>query len=213
MAGTVAQDRDQAAAPRPAAAVVLVRDGAGEPEVLIVRRNPDARFMGGVWVFPGGSLQGADYEAAGCSRSEGQLPLPAARIAARRELSEEAGIELPSSCELAPFTRWITPVGLPIRFDTLFFLARLPAQATPRVDGAECVAARFISPSGALAGATAGELALAFPTIKQLQSLAAFHSCEEIFAAASGFDLAPICPRIASTEQGARLLMPGDQGY
>ena len=213
MAARLAQEQGQPAAVRPAAAVVLVREGDGAPEVLLVRRNPAARFMGGVWVFPGGSLTQADYEAAGCVGADGELPLPAARLAARRELAEEAAIDLPAETELVPFTRWITPLGLPIRFDTLFFLAPLPPGARARVDGAECVDARFLAPSAALAAAAEGALALAFPTIKQLQSLAAFRTSKELFAAAASFDLEPICPRIATTEQGPQLLMPGDRGY
>jgi len=208
-----AQSEGESVQARPAAAIVLVRDQPGEPEILLVQRNPKARFMGGVWVFPGGSLQSTDYEAASASPSASAPPLSAARLAARRELGEEAGIDLPADCALVPFARWITPVGLPIRFDTLFFLARLGAHASPRVDGAECVAARFLSPRAALAEAAAGRLALAFPTVKQLEALGAFASVEELFAAAPTFDLEPICPQIVPTAQGPALLMPGREGY
>src|SRR5206468_3447410 len=38
--------------PRPAASVIVLRGGAETLEVLLVRRTPAARFMGGVWVFP-----------------------------------------------------------------------------------------------------------------------------------------------------------------
>ena len=43
--------------PRPAATVILVRGDATGLEVLLVQRNPAARLMGGVWVFPGGSVE------------------------------------------------------------------------------------------------------------------------------------------------------------
>ena len=46
----------EATIPRPAATVILLRGGAESLEVLLVRRNPQARFMGGAWVFPGGSV-------------------------------------------------------------------------------------------------------------------------------------------------------------
>src|SRR6266571_1353377 len=42
--------------PRQAATVILLRGGADALEVLLVRRSPRARFMGGVWVFPGGAV-------------------------------------------------------------------------------------------------------------------------------------------------------------
>src|SRR5215208_2214603 len=76
--------------PRPAATVILLRGGAERLEVLLVRRNPDARFMGGVWVFPGGALDGAEDH----------------RAAAVRELHEEAGVRMADPEALVAFSRW-----------------------------------------------------------------------------------------------------------
>src|SRR5579863_10366812 len=42
--------------PRQAASVIILRGGDDALEVLLVKRNPDARFMGGAWVFPGGAV-------------------------------------------------------------------------------------------------------------------------------------------------------------
>ena len=42
--------------PRPAATVILLRGGGDALEVLLVQRNPESRFMGGAWVFPGGAV-------------------------------------------------------------------------------------------------------------------------------------------------------------
>ncbi|HEY2537663.1 MAG TPA: NUDIX hydrolase, partial [Solirubrobacteraceae bacterium] len=42
--------------PRRAATVILLRGGTDALEVLLVRRTPAAKFMGGVWVFPGGAV-------------------------------------------------------------------------------------------------------------------------------------------------------------
>jgi 8-oxo-dGTP pyrophosphatase MutT (NUDIX family) len=124
--------------PRQAASLILLRDAAGGAEVLLVQRNPEQRFMGGAWVFPGGAFHdGEDRDHA---------------AAAVRELEEEAGIELPEHTELVPFSRWITPEGelVNIRFDTWFFAARAPGGAEATPDGGECVDARWITPSGAL---------------------------------------------------------------
>ena len=96
---------------RQAATVILMRGGAETLEVLLVRRTPEARFMGGVWVFPGGAVdaeEGAGDEAH--------------RAAAVRELSEEAAITLEGPDALVKFSRWITPAEVQIRFDTHFFL-------------------------------------------------------------------------------------------
>ena len=44
--------------PRPAATLILIRDGASGPEVLMLQRTQSAVFLGGAYVFPGGSLEG-----------------------------------------------------------------------------------------------------------------------------------------------------------
>ena len=68
--------------PRPAATVLLVRDG--DPwELLMVRRPGGADFAPGAYVFPGGTVHDDD-------RSLGDE----LRAAAVRELFEEAGILL-----------------------------------------------------------------------------------------------------------------------
>src|SRR5581483_8882918 len=90
--------------PRAAATVILLRGGAETLEVLLVRRNPESRFMGGAWVFPGGAVDRGE--------GEGQ---PALRAAAVRELHEEAGVRLAEAQALLPFSRWITPAQVKIR--------------------------------------------------------------------------------------------------
>src|SRR5881275_1054954 len=126
--------------PRQAATAMVLRDGEKGLEVLLVRRNPEARFMGGSWVFPGGAVD----------RDEGDGQ-PALRSAARRELQEEAGITLDDPAALVPFSRWITPAQVKIRFDTWFYLAPAPPGAEPTPDGSEVVEARWLAPADALA--------------------------------------------------------------
>src|SRR3954462_11842289 len=94
-------------APRPAASVILLRGGGAALEVLLVRRTPQARFMGGVWVFPGGAVD--------TDEGEGDV---GHRVAALRELREEAGIVVDDPAALVKFSRWITPAQVRIRFDT-----------------------------------------------------------------------------------------------
>jgi len=84
----------EAAPAREASSLILLRDAAQGPEVLLVKRNPEQRFMGGAWVFPGGAVHAEDGDV---------------RTTARRELAEEAGIALSADAELARFSRWITP--------------------------------------------------------------------------------------------------------
>jgi 8-oxo-dGTP pyrophosphatase MutT (NUDIX family) len=188
--------------PRPAATVIVLRgDGAGL-EVLLVKRNPAARFMGGAWVFPGGAVD----------RDEGHGE-DALRAAAIRELSEEAGISLATPAALIPFSRWITPPQVKIRFDTWFFLAALPPGAEPRIDGAEVVDARWYSPSAALEAGARGELLLVFPTIKHLEQLSRFGSADELLEYARTKDIRPVQPRVVLSGEQARVVLPGEPGY
>ncbi len=77
--------------PRLAATVILLRGGDRALEVLLVKRTPKARFMGGVWVFPGGAVDDGDRAGAGASASESELQAAATRAAATRELARRPG--------------------------------------------------------------------------------------------------------------------------
>jgi 8-oxo-dGTP pyrophosphatase MutT (NUDIX family) len=188
--------------PRRAATVVLLRGGSERLEVLMVQRNPAARFMGGAWVFPGGAVSAQD--------GEGQAGL---RSAAVRELEEEAGIALVPGTELVAYARWITPAELHIRFDTWFYLARAPAEAEPAVDGSEVVDFCWISPADALLAGEAGQLDVVFPTVKQLEQLAGFASAEELIDYARGREVLPVEPRVTGSGEMARIVLPGEPGY
>ena len=184
--------------PRLAATAILVRDGDGGLEVLLVKRNPAQRFMGGAWVFPGGAVHDDD---AG----------PAA--AALRELEEEAGMRIEDVDALVPFSRWITPEEVTVRFDTLFYVAAAPPGAEPRVDGAECVDHRWMRPVDALAASERGELFLVFPTIKHLEQLAELRSVEHALATAGARDVQPVLPKVIHDGGEAHVLLPGEPGY
>jgi 8-oxo-dGTP pyrophosphatase MutT (NUDIX family) len=188
--------------PRAAGTVILLRGGANELQVLLVRRNPSARFMGGAWVFPGGAVE----------RSEGRGDA-GHRAAAIRELEEEAGITLTDPEQLVPYSRWITPAEVKIRFDTWFYLAPAPAGARAEVDGSEVVDARWYAPADALAARERGELFLVFPTIKHLQQLSAFASADELLAHAAGREVHPVQPRVLLQGETSRIVLPGEPGY
>jgi 8-oxo-dGTP pyrophosphatase MutT (NUDIX family) len=188
--------------PRPAATVILLRGGAQSLELLLVQRNPAARFMGGAWVFPGGAVDRHE--------GEGQQALRAAAI---REVREEAGIELVHVDELVPFSRWITPAQVKIRFDTWFYLAPAPPGATPRVDGGEIVDAGWHAPRAALEAHRRGELFMVFPTIKHLEQLADFGSADELLEHARGRVVRPVQPRVVLEGEVARVVLPGEAGY
>ena len=188
----------KAVEPRPAASLILLRDGSDGAEVLLVQRNPEQKFMGGAWVFPGGGTGPDDAD-------------PAAT--ALRELEEEAGIALPAGAELVPFSRWIAPEQVSVRFDTWFFVAAAPPDAEPTVDGRECVDSRWIRPADALAAHARNELLLVFPTIKNLERLGETGTVGETLAAARARTVVAIQPRLVIRDGAAEVLLPGEPGY
>jgi 8-oxo-dGTP pyrophosphatase MutT (NUDIX family) len=189
--------------PRQAATIILLRGGAETLEVLLVQRTPKARFMGGVWVFPGGAVDTGE--------GEGD---EAHRIAAIRELEEEAAIVLDDPGALVKFSRWITPPEVKIRFDTHFFLAPAPPGQEARIDGDECVDVGWFTPSAALDAFRREELPLVFPTIKHLEQLAGFASADELLDHARGRDAHPVVPRVVKEGEIARIVLPGeDDGF
>jgi 8-oxo-dGTP pyrophosphatase MutT (NUDIX family) len=188
--------------PRQAASVIVLRDGSDGLEVLLLRRNPNARFMGGAWVFPGGAVDAHE--------GEGDL---SHRIAAVREVEEEAGLRLPDPAALVKFSRWITPPQIAIRFDTHFFLVAAPDGAEPRCDGEETVDLGWFSPQSALDARERGEIMLVFPTMKTLEQLGAFATADELLAWARGREVAPVQPRVIGEGETARIVLPGEPGY
>jgi 8-oxo-dGTP pyrophosphatase MutT (NUDIX family) len=150
--------------PVPAASVLVLRDAeSGGPfEVLLLRRNEKSSFVPGAWVFPGGVADESDG---------GDL-----RVTAVRETFEEAGLTLDPQA-LVWTSRWITPVGLPKRFDTYFYLATVARDVRVVIDHGEIADSMWIAPADALARR---DLKLVFPTIKNLEAIAGFANAEAL---------------------------------
>ncbi len=191
--------------PRHAASVIVVRDSDNGMQILFVRRSPELKFMGGAWVFPGGALSEEDGE-----KNSDDLRF---RNCGVRETHEESGIVLPDPLELVPFSRWITPEPAPIRFDTHFFLARSPNGAEPAPDRREVDRAEWWTAPEALEKYVNETAELHFPTIKQVERLAQHKTVEAALDEASRTTVEPILPRVAATDDGFEILLPGDPGY
>jgi 8-oxo-dGTP pyrophosphatase MutT (NUDIX family) len=175
--------------PRPAATVILLRDPY---EVLMVRRHPDLGFMGGFWVFPGGKIEASD---------------PTPEAAGRRELAEEAGIWLRAGAEMILFARWITPLSLPTRFDTYFYLADAADAVDSQVataDGSEVVEVRWSTPQAALED----DGPMAFPTRTQLERLAQFDDKDGLMMTSRGQTITPVLPEIVHQDGSAVPVLP-----
>src|SRR5579885_553231 len=129
------------------------------------------------------------------------MPGSGVRAAAIRELFEEAGVLLAyrggsilafndenmarfenlvlATDRLGYFAHWITPEGMPKRYDTYFFVTTAPEEQQAAHDRLETSEGIWIAPSEALARFERNEFPLVFATIHQLRDLAAFSSVKQ----------------------------------
>ena len=150
--------------------------------------------------------------------SAGGWPALRARLHAGEAMAAlvpDAGGVLATS-GLQPWSHWVTPVGLPKRFDTLFFIARAPVGQQPEVDAFETTSLAWVNPAAALAAHARGEFAMEFATVSTLQSLRPFASAAALLAhAATLRSLPPLHPRLQRDADGRiqGVLLPGQAGY
>jgi len=203
---------------RPASTVIVLRPQAGHAgiEVLLVRRNDSVAFMAGAHVFPGGRVDPSDHAHApvGAAPTSRFPDLDRAhdlayRRAAVRELMEEANVQL-SVDDLEPVAHWVTPAIEIRRYDTRFFLARMPEGQQARHDESETTALVWLTPSDALAKAGAGAITLPPPTWTMLQRIARFASVADAFDWARATPLFAIEPGFIRNGAVTMLTLPGD---
>jgi 8-oxo-dGTP pyrophosphatase MutT (NUDIX family) len=152
----------------------------------MVRRPPRGLF-GGVWVFPGGTVDPGDY-------ADGDSFVDHAfRRAAVRELAEEVAIDIEVD-SLAFVSRWVTPSGYPRRYDTCFYLASLDASPPWRLAVDEIEAAAYISPVAALAAHQAEKWPMVLPTLAHLRWLAKFETIQQAVEATKAAKSDPVTP-------------------
>ena len=177
----------------------------------MLKRGSGARFMPGVWVFPGGAVDPGDREAAGSIGGDDADEL-AHRVCGARELAEEAAIILEAAA-LQPWSRWVTPEIVPIRFDTRFYVALAPAHSKPEPDRSEVDEARWLAPATALEEHAGGTLEISFPTVKHLEELAGFPDADAVLTEGASRRVEAITPRIRGDRENFEVLLPGDPGF
>ena len=223
---------------RPAATVMVLRDGEAGLELLMLRRSSKASFFPHAWVFPGGRVDPADASVAVRGQVDGVPPSDNAfAVAAIRECFEEAGAWLgdgePSEGlraalnsrqatlldaeglvadleRLELWSWWITPEIEPKRYDTRFFITALRADEVPEIahDEIETVSSQWIRPVDALEGEG---FFLAPPTWLTLKELSVFATAAEAMAAAEVRPVVPIMPIHGHDEAGNFVIaLPGD---
>jgi 8-oxo-dGTP pyrophosphatase MutT (NUDIX family) len=183
---------------RRAASIVAVREAAGEPEVLVIERSRDARFLPGYVAFPGGAVDAGDAVLA--ERWFGSAD-HAVRACAVRELIEEVGLcpgadglLSPAAAfdalegvrldpeRLHPLARWIAPPDVPVRFDAEYFTIATAGELDPVPDGREAAASWWISPACLLRDWSAGACRLYWPTYFTVRALSRCATAAELLA-------------------------------
>ena len=215
--------------PVPAASVLVLRD---DPlEVLMIRRHERSSFVPNAWVFPGGAVDEAD-----AALGDGSI-VNTMRVAAARELFEETGIWLglplrdseekrrrllkgsipfrvlfeegPIDLDRMVWTgRWITPVGVPKRFDTYFFLACVGSDAVASADQTEAVEVTWISPGRAVERHMSGEFPLVFPTLKNLEAIVGFADSGQLLETRRKAEIATTRPLLIVENGQKKIVLP-----
>ncbi len=111
------------------------------------------------------------------------------------------------------YSRWITPVQAPRRYDARFFFAPVPADQTPLHDDRETTSAEWMTPAEALARAAAGSLILTPPTARTLEDLIDLGGLTAILASTQGRRVTPILPKVVQIGDRMGVLYPGDVDY
>ena len=238
---------------KPAATLILLREGSSTPEIFMQTRAQTMGFAAGMIAFPGGKVDGHDMNLAAsrlvASRHDLDLEEIAARVAAVRESFEEAGVLLTHGPEIAPrdfieaqpaiasralafsdflarhdqqialdvlfpFARWVPPPGLHgKRYDTRFYLARLPEGANAGHDGNEATTSCWITPSEAIARADRQEAEVMFPTRRNLERLAQHASVDALITHAMETPVVTVQPEVRMCDDGLHLCIPEGIGY
>jgi len=208
-----------AVTPLPAASLIVLRDAP--LEVLMLRRHEKASFVPNAWVFPGGIAEEGDAEVAR-TVGDGSV-VDTMKVTAIRETFEETGVwigaplhdgeakrsallcgvttfreiveEAPLALERLVWTsRWITPAGIPKRFDTYFFLSIVGREAVATAEQHEVSEVVWIDAAEALARHAARTMQMVFPTLRNLEALTGFTDAASLVDARRGASIEAIEP-------------------
>jgi recombination protein RecT len=209
--------------PRPAATVLLVR-GTEPWVVLMLRRPGGADFAPGAHVFPGGSVHAEDrllgdplrgaavrelFEELGILLARGPRGFATEADGERIRLRLSHGVSFPTALkeshlepaldDLTYFSRWVTPEQLRRRFDTRFYLARLPEGQDVHPQPGEVEAWSWVTPAKAL-----GDPAhtMVFATRRVLEMVAVDPTAEALLARYRGRRRVPVTRPVVTLKEG-----------
>jgi 8-oxo-dGTP pyrophosphatase MutT (NUDIX family) len=177
--------------------VAAIRETFEESGVLLARRRGSAALV------DAGTLRGIE------ARHR------AALHAGQRTLAEIAAAEdLELACDLlVPFAHWITPVFMPKRFDTWFFLVAAPADQAALHDGHESVDSAWLTPAEAEAARSARRRTIIFPTLLNVRKLGRAKTVADAIANARSQPIVTVLPRVEQRGGTPTMVLPADAGY
>lgn len=114
---------------------------------------------------------------------------------------------------LVHYSHWITPIHMPKRFDTHFFIARAPDNQLAIHDGEESVDSVWISAEDALQGARDGTYTVVFPTRMNIELLIGCSSVSDALTKSGARNVVTIEPILENTEEGNFLNIPAGAGH
>ncbi len=188
----------------PASTVIPIRKSGTGIEILMMRRNSKLSFAEGMWVFPGGKVDEADWVGSDNDHAT-------AVTAAVRECEEESGLVLDPE-NLTYYSHWLPPVEAPKRFSTWFFLTETP-EGKVTIDNGEITDHAWFTPNEALIAAHAKKIEILPPTWITLFDLSQFLEVNTAIESVRSRGPRAYATKIVPTTEGLAAVWEGDSEY
>lgn len=136
-------------------------------------------------------------------------------LARRRTLGQvlaDAGLVLRADL-LHAWARWITPPASPKRYDTAFFVARVPEGQAADAHTSEAVEAAWWHPAEALEHWQRGDMKLMAPTFRTLEEIGEHPDAAAVLAAADERVVRAVMPRVRRDGEKVVVVLPDDPDF
>ena len=169
----------------------------------MLRKNSTIAF-GGMWVFPGGKVDPADWD-------DADDDVAAARNAAIREAQEEARLRIEAP-EMVLFAHWIPPSIAPKRYATWFFAAPVDDDDVI-IDDGEIVEMEWATPAAVLAKHHDGDIEIVPPTWVTLHTMTGHDSVASLLTHLDERPARHHATKVATGTEFPVVMWEGDAGY
>lgn len=191
-------------------------DFEGDPLTARVAAAREAFEESGILLARAASERGVDKPLVGADVADSLAHLRAPidkREASFLEMIRENNLVLALDT-LIHFAHWITPVMMPKRFDTHFYLAPTPPDQLASHDGRETTDTTWINPNEALQQAETGAAKIIFPTRMVLGKLGEADSVDAAKRKFDGMKVVTVEPQLSKDEDGNPVLrIPAEAEY